>query len=275
MKYKTKKTFGAWWGFFLGLIIFTFCIWGVNYSLGPDDKTLKTMIEVLIYLFLGVYLIVLAGAFNTYYILDELGIKIRWGFHSVVIPWENIQGVVDVHGEGNFFSIFGVSWPGHIAGLYLIKGLGTAKIYGTDTTSGFTYIKTSSGYYGLTPEDTNLINLISEKSNNDIEIVDIDKIPKEEKGKNIKKDSFYRLLLTLNIIFIAVFALYLAIFFPGSGAPKFIILLLVLAIGLFFFNITNAARIFQFNEQGGYFLLVLSIAVTGIFLILSLSEVSL
>ncbi|HOQ10579.1 MAG TPA: hypothetical protein PLG09_10695, partial [Syntrophomonadaceae bacterium] len=85
----------------------------------------------------------------------------------------------------------------------------------------------------------------------------------------------YRLLFILNIVFLLAFAVYLAVFFPGSGAPPIVVLLLVLAIALFFFNISNAGRLYQFSEMGGYILLIIGLAVTGIFIILSLSEISL
>lgn len=275
MKFKTKKSYGAWFGLLLGLVVFGFCIWGVNFSLADGDKTLKIMIEVLIYLFLGIYLIIIIGAFNTYYIVDDAGIKIKWGLRSTTIPWEDMQGIVKVKGQSNYFSIFGVSWPGYIAGLYNIKGLGTAKIYGSDISEGFLYLKTSMGYYGLTPRDNTLYEHIATQINSDIEHVDMDELPEEEKGKGLMEDRFYRLMFYMNIIFLVGFALYLAIFFPGSGAPNVVILLLVLAIGLFFFNVSNAARLYQFNETGGFILLVLGVAITGIFIILSLSEISL
>jgi hypothetical protein len=70
-----------------------------------------------------------------------------------------------------------------------------------------------------------------------------------------------------------IFAVYLAIFFPGSDAPKFVILLLVLALVLFIFNASNAKRLYQFSTQGAYITLLIGLAVTGTFIILSLSQV--
>lgn len=274
MKIKTKKSYGAWLGLVLGTIIFGFCIWGVNFALADGDKTLKVMIEILIYLFLGIFLIIIIGAFNTYYILDDSEIKIKWGFRKTIIPLENILGIMEVKGKSNYFSIFGVSWPGYIAGLYNIKGLGTAKIYGTDISEGFLYLKTSSGYYGLTPRNNNLSQDIAIKINQDIEYLDMDELPLEKKGKGLMEDRFYKLMFYMNIFFLLAFALYLVIFFPGSGAPNAVILLLVLAIGLFFFNISNAARLYQFSDTGGFILLVLGVAITGIFIILSLFEIT-
>lgn len=274
MKVKTKKTYGALWGLLFGLIIFSFCIWGVNFALADGDIVLKVMIEIPIYLFLGLFILILIGAFNNHYIIDDEDIKIKWGFSTITIPWENVKGVVNVVGSSNIYSILGVSWPGFIFGLYTVKGLGTAKMFGTDTSDGFVYLKTDKGYFGITPEDKEICNLIAEKSSSEVEIVDMDELSEEVKGKSLMEDNFYKLLFNLNIIFILGFAMYLSIFFPGSGAPNFIILLLVLAIGLFFFNISNAARLFQFSDTGGYVLLLLGIAITGIFWILSFSEIT-
>ncbi|NLB88819.1 MAG: hypothetical protein GX790_06270 [Syntrophomonadaceae bacterium] len=275
MKVKPKKTYGALWGLLFGIAIFSFCIWGVNFALGDEDKALKIMLEFPIYLFLGLFVLLLIGGFNNYYVIDEKDIKIKWGFSTITIPWENVKGVVNVEGSSNLFSIFGVSWPGFIVGLYSVKGLGTAKMFGTDATKGFLYLKTDKGYYGITPENKELASMIAQKCSLEVETVNMNELSEEVKGKSLMEDNFYRLLYTLNIIFIVGFALYLALFFPGSGAPNFVVLLLVLAIGLFFFNISNAARLFQFSDTGGYVLLLLGIAITGIFWILSFSEITL
>lgn len=275
MKVKAKKTYGALWGLIFGSVIFALCIWGVNFALSDGDKVLKIMIEAPIYLFLGLFILVLIGAFNNYYIIDDKDIKIKWGFSTITIPWENVRGVVNIEGPSNIFSILGVSWPGFIVGLYSVKGLGTAKMFGTDVSNGFLYLKTDKGYFGITPEDKELYNLIAEKSSCEVETVDMNELSEEVKGKSLMEDGFYKLLYNLNIIFIVGFALYLTIFFSGSGASNFVVLLLVLAIGLFFFNISNAARLFQFSDTGGYVLLLLGIAITGIFWILSFSEITL
>jgi hypothetical protein len=103
----------------------------------------------------------------------------------------------------------------------------------------------------------------------------MDEMPVEQKGKRMQDDRFYKLYYRLNIFFLAAFALYVAIFCPGSEASPFIILLLLLAIALFFFNMSNAARLYQFSQQGGYITLLISLFVTGVFLILAISEISL
>ncbi len=275
MKLKTQRTYGPWIGLFLGLLVFGFCIWGVNFALADGDEVLKLLIEIPIYFFLVLYIIILIGAFNTYYFCDDTGIKIRWGLYKIFIPWQKVEGVTKIEGKSNLFSILGVSWPGLIVGLYQVKGLGTAKMFGTNPNQGFMYLRTKLGFYGLTPESDEMYKIIAERSNTEIETLDMDSLSVDEKGEGLMEDNFYRFLFYLNIAFLTIFALYLLVFFPGSGAPNFIVLLLVLAVGLFFFNISNAARLYQFSDTGGYILLLLGLAITGIFIILSLSEITL
>lgn len=276
MKYKIAKKNGIWLGSIIGLSIIIFCIWGINFSLTAKDATLKTLLLIPAFVFLGVFIVAVFSGFTMQYHIDNEGIKIRWGLRQKYITWEDINEVIKVKGKTNLFSIFGISWPGYTVGLYNIRGLGPVRMYATDTQKGFLYLKTAKGFYGLTPENIEeTAQFIAEKSGKEIQYVDMDIMPEETKGKVLADDNSYRLLYILNIILLLAFALYLAIFFPGSGASRFIILLLVLAIGLFFFNTSNAARLFQFSPNGGYALLMLGLIVTGTFFILSLVEISL
>ncbi|HWP98310.1 MAG TPA: PH domain-containing protein [Syntrophomonadaceae bacterium] len=275
MEYRAKKSYAAWLGLFFGAAIFSFLFWGVQYSLGPHDLALKVMLYIPIYLVLAGFLYMLIGAFNIGYKIEEKNLIIYWGLTTMRIPWESIEQVIQVKGESNMYSIFGASWPGYMAGLYQAKGLGTVRMYGTQIHKGFIYVKSSNGFFGLTPADDNMIQEIASRSSKEIEIVDMDKIPEEIKGKSAFRDGFYRMLLWVNIAFLALYAGYLAVCFPGSGAQPFVVLLLVLAVCLFFFTLGNANRLYHFSPIGGYFLLCLGILVTGIFLILSLSEITL
>lgn len=275
MEYRARKSRAAWSGLFWGIIIFGFLLWGIGYSLGPEDKTLKIMLYIPIYIVLAGFVYMLVGAFNLGYEINEKQLVINWGLNSSRIPWESITEIKEIKGESNMYSILGASWPGYIAGLYQVKGVGPVRMYGTKHKEGFVYIKSDRGFFGLTPEDPEMLREIAHRSGREIEIVDMGKMPEEVIGVPSGKDRFYKLLLRLNILFLAVYAIYLALCFPGSGAEKFIILLLVLAVALFFFNLGNANRLYQFSPSGGYFLLVLGIGVTGIFLILSLSSITL
>ena len=273
-----KKTPGIIFGIVMGLVVFGFSFWGIGYSLGAEDATLKLLLYIPAYLFLFVYAFLLLSAFNLGYRIEDDGLVITWGLSRIHIGWHEIENIIKVEGKSNLYSLFGMSWPGYMVGLYAAKGLGTARMYATNPWNGFIYIKTSKGFFGITPvEETipNLLQSIADKSKKAIEHINMDAMDPEIKGENMQDDNFYRILFRLNLIFLAIFALYLAIFYPGSGAPPFTVLLLVLAIALFFFNIGNAGRLFQFSSTGGYVLQVISLAVTGLFIILALSEITL
>ena len=273
-----KKTPGIIFGIVMGLVVFGFSFWGIGYSLGAEDATLKLLLYIPAYLFLFVYAFLLLSAFNLGYRIEDDGLVITWGLSRIHIGWHEIENIIKVEGKSNLYSLFGMSWPGYMIGLYAAKGIGTARMYATNPWNGFIYIKTNKGFFGITPvEETvpNLLQSIADKSKKAIEHINMDAMDPEIKGENMQDDNFYRILFRLNVIFLAIFATYLAIFFPGSGAPPFTVLLLVLAIALFFFNIGNAGRLFQFSSTGGYVLQVISLAVTGLFIILALSEITL
>lgn len=273
--YNSKKSQGALIGLIMGIVVFTFSFWGIGFSLGPEDKILKLLLYIPAFLFCFVYIVLLMGSFNLRYSVREDRLVIKWGLINIHVPWADINQVIKVEGESNLFSILGSSWPGYMVGLYSAKGLGPVRMFATRPREGFVYIKSNKGFWGLTPEENSFIEEIASKTGNEIETVDMDQMSEEIKGKSLKADGFYKLLFSLNVIFLLLFSIYLAIFFPGSSAPNFVVLLLVLAVALFFFNIGNANRLYQFSTQGAYFLLLIGIAVTGIFLILSLGEISL
>jgi hypothetical protein len=273
-----NKFRGIIFGLIMGLVVFGFSFWGIGFSLGPEDATLKLMLYLPAYFFLFIYASILLSACNMNYSIEDDGLVITWGLRKIMINWQDIENIILVEGKSNLYSIFGMSWPGYMIGLYNAKGLGTARMYATNPWKGFLYIKSSKGFYGITPEDEylkELLQVMAKKSGKPVEKVNMDLMDPEIKGENIQDDNFYRILFRLNIIFLVGFGIYLALFFPGSGAPNFTVLLLVLAIALFFFNIGNAGRLFQFSSTGGYVLQVISLAVTGLFIILALSEITL
>jgi len=275
MAFKPKKSNGTWIGLVLSIMVFGFFIWGINFSLGPDDKLLAIMLYIPVYLFIGIFIILLWGAFTLKYICDETQLIIHWGFIKARIPWDQINSIEKIQGRVNYYSILGMSWPGFIAGLYSAKGLGYVKMYGSDNSEGFLLLRTNLGLYGLTPESDELAAMIAGKAEHTVDYVNMDELSPEKKGIDMQADGFYKLLLIINVVFIALYGLYLLLFFPNSGAPSFIILLLILAVALFFFTLGNAARLYQFSTTGGYVMLMVGIAVTGIFFILSLSEIHL
>lgn len=279
MLFKLQKASGILFALIAGSIIFGFIFWGINFALAePKFNTLRLMLVIPAYLFLIVFAYLFLSSLNMAYKAEEDGLHIRWGIRKITIPWNEIEHVIHVKGKSNLYSVFGTSWPGHMIGLYIAKGLGSVRMYATHPLKGFVYLKSSRGFYGLTPMDKDLnvmLETITNKTGHKVNILDMDLMDPDIKGESMHDDPFYKVLFWLNVAFLAIFAAYLGIFYPGSGVPHFVILLLVLAVALFFFSISNAGRLYQFSANGGYILLVIGAAVTGIFMILALSEITL
>lgn len=279
MNFKPRKSLGAWYGLLVGVMVFGICLWGIYFSLsGAGDLTLKLMLLIPAYIFLAVYVLFLLAAFTLKYTANDKGLLIKAGIRRVFIPYKDINEIINVTGNTNIFSIIGAKWPGFKIGLFNVRGIGPMRLYATKMNKGFIYIKSASGLIGITPEDhkyQELLTLLAGNSGKEAMDFDLNQIPEEEKGTNVWEDNFYRLLLKINLFLLLAYGAYMAIFFPGSSSPDFIMLLPVLAIALLCFNIGNAERLYQFNSGGGYALLALSIFVTGIFFILSLGEISL
>ncbi len=278
MEYKPRKSYGAWYGLIVGVAVFGICLWGIGFSLGEEDKVLKLMLLIPAYLFMAVYAVFLFSAFTLKYETTEKGLLIKAGFRRFTIAYDEINELINVRGKVNLFSVIGANWPGFKIGLFTLRGIGPIRLYATKAGDELLYIKSSQGFIGITPADEaydDLLKTLENKSGKKSTIFDTEKIPDEEKGENVREDNFFRLLLRINLLMLLAYGLYLTIFFPGSGAPNFIILLLVLALALFFFNIGNAERLYQFSSTGGYVLLAIGILVTGIFFILTLAELSL
>ncbi|MDD3024684.1 MAG: PH domain-containing protein, partial [Syntrophomonadaceae bacterium] len=215
MEFNPKKANGIFFGLLMGVVVFGFCFWGIDFSLGPNDRTLKIMLYIPAYLFLFIYLILITGLLNMSYRVEQDGLIIKWGIVRIKIAWDEIQSINKIVGKSNMSSLFGSSWPGYMVGLYSVNGVGAARMFATFPQQGFIYIKTTRGFYGLTPADSKFIDVLSEKSKIFIDTIDMEEMDPEIMGKSMQDDSFYRILLGLNIFFLGLFAAYLAIFFPG------------------------------------------------------------
>lgn len=279
MELKPRNSLGSWYGLIVGVIIFGVCLWGIDFSLSEEkDLVLKLMLLIPAYLFLIIYVLFLLAAFTLKYAANDKGLYIKAGIRQLFIPYKDINEIINVTGSTNIFSIIGANWPGFKIGLFNVRGIGPMRLYSTKLDNGFLYIKSNQGLIGITPRDDkyqDLLKVLQEKTGIEPTTFDLNQVPEEEKGKNVREDNFYNLLLKINLFIMLAYGVYLAAFFPGSSAPRFLMLLPVLAIALLVFNIGNAQRLYQFSSGGGYALLALSILVTGIFFILSLGEISL
>ncbi|MDR1159237.1 MAG: PH domain-containing protein, partial [Syntrophomonadaceae bacterium] len=261
MDYPTIKTAALGRGFIMGLVFFGFFIWGINFSLGPDYRTLRLMLYIPTYIALALYIILLTGAFNLSYHTDDKGLTINWGLMKKKIFWSQVDEIILVEGSVNFYSVLSGGWRGYMAGVYQVKKLGFVRMFGTKAEQGFLYIKTQAGFFGLTAaENQKLAEEISKHTDKKIKVWNIEK--ETTADIHYTQDKAYLLLYRLNILFMVLYFLFLIVFFPRSDGNSFIVLLLVLALALLLFNINNAKRLYQFSETGSYFLLVLSSVIT-------------
>ena len=268
---KPAKLKGLLMGSLLAIFFFGTVIWGVNYALGPEDKVFKIVLLGPTYLFLLGFIVIWLGLATMKYIADEDSLVITWLHKRYNIPWSKITEVIKVSGRLNFISFLGVSWPGYIAGTYDIKGVATSKIFAA-ALEQLLVIKNGPFAYGITPSD-DFIQLIAERSHREVTPLDTYELPDDVIGKMINEDFVYLGLQALNILIIIFLMAYLAIFFPGSGANPKIILLLVLALGIFAFNMINASRLYYYNPKVSHLLWLVNVMINIAFLVISMSVV--
>jgi len=270
MVYKPKKSIGGLLGLVVGIIVFGFAIWGINFSLEESDRVLKLMLLVPTYIFAIGYAYLLLGAFIMSYRVDDSGVTINWGIHKRRIPLSAIDEVVDIKGRANLFPFLATAWKGYMFGLYSGRGIGSLKMYATQPEDGFALLKTKQGQFGVNPADEEgFLKDLAGKVGKGVQTIDMDTMDPEVYGKAIHKDEHFALFMRLNQIFLAILAILIGAFFPGSGAPPMIVLLMVLALALYAFNAGNAKRLYQFSPSGADITLLIALMVNGIFIILT------
>ena len=275
LEYKAIKTKAGIFGLLAGIIIWGFFIWGINYALGPTDVLLRVMLLVPTFIGLGVYCFLLLGAFILSYSTTDKALIINWGLTKKKIFWKQVEEIVHIEGKANLFPIISGSWPGYMVGLYFIGAIGSVRMFATKAEEGFLYIKTNQGFYGLTPENAGpLMENISQASNLPVKTINMNDLPIEVKGVHYSEEPFFNILHKLSFGLLIIFGLYLGIMFIRTWVYPFIILLLVLAAALYFFNISNAKRLYYFSPRGGLVMLFISIAITGLLFIITLNELT-
>lgn len=269
--HKINKGKGIFMGLLIGLVFFVPAIWGINFSLSdPEDLALRLVLLIPTVIILVLYLYLYFGLLSMKYITDDQGLTIVWNNKRYRIPWQEITEMHHSNSNLNFVNILGVSWPGYIAGMYIVKGIKTGKVFATDNTN-LLMISMGSYSFGITPSPE-LIKVISEKTNVNIESVDYYDLPEEEIGPIPNEDLPFLLLYALNVITLIGLAAYLAIFYPGSGADRKLWLLLVLGMGVFAFNLANASRFFNYMRYASYFIWFIGITINMVFLVLAINQ---
>ncbi len=274
MTYRPINKHGGWLGLLMGIILFGFILWGINFSLTDNERVLKLLLLIPAYAFLVGYVYVLLGAFSINYKVDKDALEIKWGLHKKRIPWSDFDEIIGVKGRLGFLPVLGISWPGYIFGVYTAQGIGTVRMCATNPKNGFICLKTKQGFFGITPRDKKCLTDILDNTGKKLHIMDADQMTPEQKEQTIEGNQTFGQLYKLNILLIIILAVYLAMFFPASEASSIVIILLVLAIAIFFFTTSNAKIMWRFSKPGAYVSLLTGSLVTGIFIILSIIEVS-
>ncbi|MGE5416673.1 MAG: PH domain-containing protein [Acidobacteriota bacterium] len=268
MTLKLTKGKGIFSGFLLGAIFFGVTIWGINYSIAPSDTIFKMVLLIPTYLFLVAFLVMYYGLLTIKYIVDEQALTIVWAHKRYIIPWNEITEAIHAEGKLNFLNILGCSWPGYVAGTYLVKGMTVGKVFG-NTTENLLMIKSSLGNYGInsSPE---LLKACKEHCQVEIKEIDYFEIPDDIVGKNPSEDLLYLALFALNVVSVFALGAFLAIFLPGNAAGhEMVVLLMVLAMFILAFFMTVANRLFGYMESASYGMWGLGLLINLTFLIMA------
>ncbi|MGE5398265.1 MAG: PH domain-containing protein [Chitinophagales bacterium] len=264
---KPKKAKGIFMGLILGVVFFGTVIGGVSYSLGPDDMILKMVLLVPSYALLALYLYLLFGFLTLKYLADDNGFTVKWATKRYFIPWSDLDGVTKMTGGCNLVNILGVSWPGSIAGSYIVKGYGFARVFANNVEE-MLILSSKNLSLGISIS-SGLEKYIAERSGQELKTIDVFDLSKEETGNVVSEDLPYMILYALNIISILALAMYLAIFFPGSGANPMAVLLLSLEVALFSFNLATVTRLYHYMNLVAYLIWFIGLTINIVFFIMA------
>ncbi len=273
MKYKPKKTLSVWGGILLGLAIFAFFFWGIDYSISVEFTALRMMLFIPLSIAVLIFALLVIGALRLSFVSDQNGLTINWGLFKKRIAWSEIDEIIVLKGDPIFMSVLGGGWWNYTAGLYLIKGIGAARIFGFGASKGLVLTKTKSALYGLTCSYDDMFTTYGGSIKTRIIDTDLDEEANNLVGENYRHDKSFMVLYVFNYFLLASFTVFTAIAYSTGIILKSTILLLVLAFALLFLNLSNAKRIYYFSTTGGYVLLALSILITFMLLIISILRI--
>lgn len=271
MTAKPIKSSGFWVGLLVGVLFFGTFIWGVNFSLGPDQNLLRILLLIPAILILILYFYLMFGLVTMRYEVNDQELILHWALTHRKVKLEDIVEIVLITGPMNIVNFLGASWPGYIVGTYELRGVATTKFFGTDTRE-IVVIKTHDAFYAITPT-ADFLDEFSLRADMPVEHLDMFDVDKEIIGKIVNEDLIYMIMYGLNIVLIFALAAYLAIFFPGSGADKIVFLLLSLGVGIFAFNMVNASRLYSYVSVGAYMLWLVQLTINLAFLVIAVKTV--
>ncbi len=119
----------------------------------PGHLTAAMIIIPLLLVFLYYYYLVMSVR-KMMYTVQNNGIRIKYGFMNLLLPYEDIVNVEIVR-RSNWKKLFGTAWRSYFAGYFLEKKMGLVRVYGT-VNQDAVYIRTKEGRFAITPANNQL-----------------------------------------------------------------------------------------------------------------------
>lgn len=277
MRFTIDKKRGLLWGILIGLGFFVPVLLGPNLALkSPADHAFKMLLTVPMYILLVFYVYVMMALLTLRYWLDDKGLHVRWGFKHKYVQFTDIKDIIDLKGSPSIGVLVGFSWPGYIVGYYIIKNLRWAYFLAGDWKNGVVILSYPGGNLALSPCERELfLEHLATATGKPITELECSTLYPDDSGDRIEQDRGYNALLKFNMVAIFVLIAFLALGYPGSGAPSILLLFPGLAVAVFTFMIGVASRMYQFMPMMAYLMFMLSIMVAIVFLIISVTVIAL
>lgn len=283
--YKPVPTLGGVIGFAAFVVLVVILGGGLSFSLAESSALMKAMLMIpfLIFALFGFYVVLAFFAIS--YRIEDDGLYIRWGLMNKRIPWDSIRSIERIKGMPKVWPVFGANWPGYSAGAFTISGLGVMSVFGTELEDNLVVLRTGIGVFGVTPAEVAVfLELVQKKTSLIAQQVDLDEIQEALLQPVPSEDNIYLALAGLNFICVIGYVAYLAAFFPSkvsealakgvAAPPRELVLLAVIAVAMFFINISSARKVYQNMTAGGYMMWGIGIFITIFFASLSIYVIS-
>ena len=86
MEYRAKPGIRVWLTILVVVAAFAIALWGIDYSLDPEDQVLKTMLLIPAYVFMGLFALLVIGRLISPTNWGIKGLILRWGFIPRLCP---------------------------------------------------------------------------------------------------------------------------------------------------------------------------------------------
>lgn len=268
-KFKTPKTHGFLVGLVGGVLSFTVLIIIIRVVLLPEEHTLKMLFYAPL-IFLGfLYLYFLSGSVYCCYELTNKSVMLNHGPEHVNIPYQDVKQIQILQGKPVYYPIVGMSWPGHMMGLYLLMGVGAVRLYAAKLDNGSVLLRTKLANFIIMPEKLEMLEILSTASGVPVEILDLDELSGDFHTYNLYNDLAVKALKFVNLVGLMIFLGFLLVYLPENLNCKKLVLLLVLDVLLMWANFSNTKRLYPYSRLAAILMQVISLLFTAIFVLIS------